>query len=94
VAGGTVLISASSGHHGRHATVYRRPLDGSSPFERCRTGLPEWFSDNVDTGCLAARGRTVVIGTEDGSVFLSEDGGERWDDVAKGLAPVRAVALG
>jgi len=27
-------------------------------------------------------------------VFLSEDGGERWDDVAKGLAPVRAVALG
>lgn len=57
-------------------------------------GLPEWFSDNVDTGCLAARGRMVVIGTEDGSVFLSEDGGERWDDIAKGLAPVRAVALG
>jgi len=77
VAGGTVLISASSGHHGRRATVYRRPLDGSAPFERCRIGLPEWFSDNVDTGCLVARGRTVVIGTEDGSVFLSEDGGER-----------------
>jgi hypothetical protein len=89
-----VLISASSGHHGRRATVYRRPLDGSAPFERCRSGLPEWFSDNVDTGCLAARGRTVVIGTEDGSVFLSEDGGERWDEIAKGLAPVRAVALG
>jgi len=94
VAGGTVLISASSGHHGRRATVYRRPLDGSAPFERCRIGLPEWFSDNVDTGCLVARDRTVVIGTEDGSVFLSEDSGERWDDIAKGLAPVRAVALG
>ena len=94
VAGGTVLISASSGHHGRRATVYRRPLYGSAPFERCRIGLPEWFSDNVDTGCLVARGRTAVIGTEDGSVFLSEDAGERWDDIAKGLAPVRAVALG
>jgi hypothetical protein len=88
-----VLLSASAGHHGRRATVYRRRLDGGERFERCRVGLPEWFADNVDTGCLAARGRMAAIGTEDGCVFLSPDAGERWDTVAKGLAPVRAVAL-
>ncbi len=93
VGDGTLLLSASSGHHGRRATVYRRPLDGDGPFERCRAGLPEWFSDNVDTGCLVARGRTAVIGSEDGSVFVSEDAGEHWTTVAKGLAPVRAVTL-
>ena len=94
LAGDTVRLSASTGHRGRRATLYRRLLDGGGGFERCQAGLPEWFADNLDTGCLAARGRTVVIGTEDGCVFLSGDAGERWDAIAKGLAPVRAVALG
>ncbi|HXJ83779.1 MAG TPA: hypothetical protein VMS64_34475 [Candidatus Methylomirabilis sp.] len=89
----TVLLSASAGHHGRRAALYRRPVDGSRPFERCDAGLPEWFSDNLDTGCLTALGSTVAIGTEDGCVFVSRDHGERWDAVVKGLAPVRAVAL-
>lgn len=93
LAGATVLISASTGHHGRRAAVYRRRLEGGEPWERCRAGLPEWFADNVDTGGLAAQGPAVAIGTEDGCVFLSRDAGERWDAVAKGLAPVRAVAL-
>ncbi len=90
----TLYLSASSGHHGRRAAVYRRRLDSREPFERCVAGLPEWFGDNVDTGCLAARGRTAVIGTADGCVFLSRDAGERWEALAKGLAGVRAVALG
>jgi hypothetical protein len=72
--------------------VYRRLLDAGS-FERCGAGLPEWFAGNVDTGCLAARAGTVAIGTEDGSVYVSRDAGARWDLAAKGLAPVRAVAL-
>ncbi len=93
LAGDTVLLSASTGHHGRRAAVYRRALHGGEDFERCRAGLPEWFSDNVDTGCLAARGPMVVIGTEDGCVFRSRDAGERWDAVAKGLAPVRALTF-
>jgi photosystem II stability/assembly factor-like uncharacterized protein len=89
----TVFLSASAGHHGRRAALYRRRLEGGEPFARCRTGLPEWFADNVDTGCLAARERMVVIGTADGSVFLSRDAGERWEQPGKGLAPVRAVTL-
>jgi photosystem II stability/assembly factor-like uncharacterized protein len=91
---GAVLVSASTGHQGRRAAVYRRPFAEPEPFERCRAGLPEWFGDNVDTACLAALGSTVVIGSEGGCVFLSSDGGQRWQEVAKGLAPVRAVALG
>jgi hypothetical protein len=56
-------------------------------------GLPAWFGDNVDTGCLAASGALVVCGTEDGRVFKSLDGGRRWDAVAKGLPPVTCVTL-
>jgi len=93
LAADTVLLSASTGHHGRRAAVYRRAIHGGGRFERCQAGLPEWFSDNVDTGCLAARGSTVVIGTDDGCVFLSRDAGEHWEAIAKGLATVRAVAL-
>src|SRR5437867_7248172 len=70
LAGDTVLLSASTGHHGRRAAVYRRRLEDGERFERCQARLPEWFPDNVDTGCLAARERTAVIGTEDGSAFL------------------------
>jgi len=94
LAGDTVLVSASAGHHGRRAAVYRRRLDERGSFERCREGLPEWFSDNVDTGCLAASGNTVVLGTEEGTVFRSSDAGLHWETVAKGLAPIRGVALG
>jgi hypothetical protein len=93
LADGTVYLSASTGHHGRRAALYRRRLADGGAFERCQHGLPEWFADNVDTGCLAARGRTVAIGTEDGLAFISHDAGESWEQVAKDLAPVRAVAL-
>jgi hypothetical protein len=93
VAGDVVLLSASAGPRSRRAALYRRPLAGSAGFERCRDGLPEWFSDNVDTGCLAARGRTVALGSADGAVFLSRDAGLRWEAIAKGLAPVRGLAF-
>lgn len=94
LAGDTVILSASAGHHGRRAALYRRSLHGGGTFERCSADLPEWFADNVDTGCVSARGHLVAIGTEDGCLFLSTDAGRRWDSIAKGLAPVRAVALG
>jgi hypothetical protein len=44
---------------------------GGGAFDQCAASLPEWFSDNVDTGCVAAGGMIVAIGTEDGCVFLS-----------------------
>jgi hypothetical protein len=93
VSGETVLISASDGPSGRRAAVYRAPLGVGGGFERCRTGLPEWFDGNIDTGCLAAQGDVVAFGTADGSVFLSEDSGVSWVERAAGLPTVRAVAF-
>ena len=89
----TVLVSASTGPGGRRAAIYRARLDGDAAFERCEDGLPSWFGDNVDTGCLAAAGALVVCGTEDGRVFRSLDGGAHWEIAAKGLPPVTCVAL-
>jgi|SoiMethySBSTD1v2_1073268.scaffolds.fasta_scaffold08418_8 hypothetical protein len=89
----SVLVSASTGPGGRRAAIYRRRLDDDGPFERCTEGLPAWFGDNVDTGCLAAAGRDVVCGTEDGRVFRSLDGGSHWELAAKGLPPVIGLSL-
>ncbi len=88
-----VLVSASLGSRGEQAAVYRRPLDGEGPFRKCSSGLPEWFSDNVDTFCLAGVGETAVIGDRAGTVYLSEDQGERWEVVADKLPGVRCIAI-
>ena len=90
----TVLVSASTGPGGRRAALYRARLDEEAAFERCTDGLPSWFGDNVDTGCLAADDAGLIVcGTEDGHVFRSVDGGERWNLVAKGLPPITSVVL-
>src|SRR5438045_665143 len=52
VCGDAVLVSASNGPRGGQSAVYRGDLGGpsdGSDLERCRTGLPEWFDDNVDS---------------------------------------------
>jgi hypothetical protein len=92
VAGDTVLVSTSTGHRGRRATLYRRPVDGETAFVRGE-GLP-WFSDNIDTACLAADRSLVVFGTDDGRVFRSVDGGAHWGLVTKGLPAITAVTIG
>jgi hypothetical protein len=90
VAGETILISASRGHRGQEAAVYRRR---NGAFERCREGLPEWFDDNIDTRCLAATDGAIAIGTTDGSVFISTDEGATWDQAAAGQPPIRCILV-
>lgn len=87
----TVLVSASLGSRGREAAVYRGALTGDS-LTRCTAGLPEWFSDNVNTHCLGLAGGRALIGDADGTVFESNDGGDSWG-VAGGFAPILSVAL-
>jgi hypothetical protein len=94
VAGDDVLVSASTGFRGRRAALYRRRLDDGTRFERCEPGLPKWFDDNIDTGCLAATGPRVIFGTSDGRVFRSLDGGTTWNLALKGLPAVTCVTLG
>ena len=93
VSGETVLVSASTGHRGRRAALYRKALDDASEFVRCSEGLP-WFNDNIDTGCLAADGSLVVFGTDDGRVFRSLDSGAHCGLVTKGLPTITAVTIG
>jgi hypothetical protein len=93
VAGETLLVSASEGHRGRRAALYRRPLEESGPFARCEVGLPGWFGSNIDSNCLAASGREVAFGTDEGEVYLSADAAETWTGIGSGLPPVRSVAF-
>jgi hypothetical protein len=93
LAGDTVLVTASTGPFTDRAAVYRRPLGENGPFERCTTGLPEWFPSNVDTHCLAADGAHVALGTDAGDVYRSDDAGRTWERIPTGLPPVRAVLL-
>jgi hypothetical protein len=93
VCGDTVLVSASNGPRGRRAAVYRRAVGGSGPLERCRTGLPEWFDDNIDSGCLDATPEIAAFGTGDGRVFASADEGNTWDEVTAGLPSIDAVLV-
>jgi hypothetical protein len=91
VAPEAVLISASRGPRGDRAAVYRWR---GGVFERCTDGLPEWFTGNIDTGCLHANGEVAAIGTGDGAVYVSEDGGLSWSAALEGLPPVRQVLVG
>lgn len=90
---GTILMSSSLGPHGGRSAIYRRAF-GRAGFSKCEDGLPEWFGDNIDSGCLATDGSRAAFGTSDGRVFLSEDEGSSWSEVASDLPPVRAVAFG
>jgi len=94
VCGDSVLVSASRGPRGGHAAVYRGDLAGGG-LERCRTGLPEWFDDNIDSYCLDAHpaGSFVAFGTSDGRVFASEDAGLSWAELASGLPSVQRVLV-
>ena len=94
VCGDAVLVSASRGPRGGRAAVYRGALGGGG-LERCRTGLPEWFDDNIDSYCLDAHPDRsfVAFGTSDGRVFASEDAGRSWGVFASGLPSVRRVLV-
>lgn len=93
IADDVVLVTASTGPFTQHAAVYVRELARDDPFVRCDNGLPEWFTDNIDTFQMAARGSDVVIGTGDGRLFASDDRGSSWDLAADGFEPVRSVEI-
>jgi hypothetical protein len=90
VAGESILLTASDGHRGGHAAVYRTTLGAETPLEKC---TDEWFDGNLDTGCLVASGSTAAFATGDGRLFASEDAGTTWREVASELPRVRWIAF-
>jgi photosystem II stability/assembly factor-like uncharacterized protein len=91
VAGDVLLLTVSTGPFTKQAAIYRRPVDGEGPFQRCTSGLPEWFGANLDTYCLAALGHRVAVGTSEGELWVSEDQGQTWERAAEGLGEISAV---
>lgn len=89
----TIFLSASEGPDGSKAAVYRRPLFGTRRFGKCRGGFPEHLAGNVDSGCIAAAGRSVVVGTPDGRILRSQDSGLKWQQIVTGLPPVTRIRL-
>lgn len=92
LSGDRIYISVARGSRGNEAAVYRTDTGGTDP-NRCENGLPAWFSTNVDTGCLAAKGQLVVIGDAAGTVYRSDDAGETWKLAAEALPAVTCVAI-
>ncbi|MEA2901151.1 MAG: hypothetical protein QOH36_1038 [Actinomycetota bacterium] len=88
-----VFLSASEGPGGTKAAVYRRALYGTRRFGKCRGGFPEHLTGNIDSGCIAASGKFVVVGTPDGRILRSEDGGLKWQQITTGLPPVTRIRI-
>ena len=84
----TILMSTSLGPSGASSAIYRRALDQPGDFEKCEQGLPQWFSDNINTGSLAALKNRAAFGTSDGQLFVSDDAGLTWKQLASGLPPI------
>jgi hypothetical protein len=93
VADDMVFLSASEGPDGKKAAVYRRALYGTRRFGKCRGGFPESLAGNVDSGCIAASGKLVVVGTPDGRILRSEDSGLKWQQITTGLPPVTRITI-
>jgi hypothetical protein len=89
VAGNSILVTASDGHRGGHAAIYRTALGPKPSLEKCTQGLPDWFDGNIDTGWLAASCSDTAFATSDGRVFASDDAGATWRQAAAGLPRIR-----
>lgn len=89
----TILMSVSLGPRGEKAGLYRRSLNQPGTFEKCHQGLPEWFSGNIDTSCIATWENWVVFGTSTGQLFRSQDAGLTWELIASDLAPINCLTL-
>jgi hypothetical protein len=79
------------------ALVVNRTRDGGRRFETLRNGLPQKDCyDLIYRHCLAVAGdgRTLLMGSTTGNVWISEDAGDRWRAVSMNLPPVYAVRFG
>ncbi|NNM00388.1 MAG: hypothetical protein HKO62_06530 [Gammaproteobacteria bacterium] len=72
-----------------------RTNDGGATWQVFRDGLPQQDAyDIVYRHALDVSGDTLCFGTTTGNVYLSEDGGERWQCVGNNFPPVYSVRFG
>jgi hypothetical protein len=90
--GDDVLLSISDGPRAARAAIYRRPVSGGV-LERIDGGLGDRLQGNVDTRCLATGKGHAALADEQGDVWASDRGVERWEQLASGLPSVAGVAV-
>ena len=79
------------------ALAVNRTRDGGRSFEALRGGLPQQDCyDLVYRHGLAvdATGRRLLMGSTTGTLWASDDGGERWAALPAKLPPIHAVRFG
>jgi photosystem II stability/assembly factor-like uncharacterized protein len=67
-----------------------RSRDGGRTWEILRNGLPDRLQASIEAFCLEESGESFAVfaATTAGEVLCSEDGGERWERIISGLAPI------
>jgi hypothetical protein len=79
------------------ALAVTRTTDGGKTFTALRNGLPQQHCyDLVYRHGLAVAddGRTLLMASTTGSVWLSENGGDNWQTISCNMPPVYAVCFG
>jgi photosystem II stability/assembly factor-like uncharacterized protein len=74
--------------------IVARTTDGGRSFEIIGRGLPQEHAyDLVYRHALAAdaSGSRLALGSTTGGLWISEDGGERWNCVSRDLPPIAVV---
>ena len=76
------------------ALVVTRTRDAGASFDVLRSGLPQRHAYDVvfrHALTVDGTGESLAFGSTTGGLWLSEDGGEHWDDLGLRLPPVHAV---
>jgi photosystem II stability/assembly factor-like uncharacterized protein len=74
-----------------------RTTDGGKTFKVLRAGLPQEHCYDLAYRhglAVADDGRTLLMGSTTGGLWLSENGGDSWQTVSMTLPPVYAVCFG
>lgn len=76
------------------ALAVSRTRDGGKSFEALRSGLPQQQCyDLIYRHGLAVAddGKTLLMASTTGSLWVSENGGEQWQEISSNLPPIYAV---
>jgi hypothetical protein len=67
-----------------------RSRDGGKNWDILQTGLPEHIRANIEGMAMDVwnGGYALFAGTTDGDIFYSDDEGEHWETIIKGIGPV------
>jgi len=92
----TIFMTAAHDAPGTWRTTHfagariSRSTDGGRSWEILRNGLPDRMQASIEAFCLEEAGKSFAIfaATTAGEILSSEDGGESWNQIISGLAPI------